>query len=195
LESITISGTEDILGRSKPDAVLDHLVTERIRAAEPYLSLKKSLQGDAPFTLGLLDGSLLMSAPLFKENGGLNFYAPRDRAFVRDVLDAVQAGYLNDMRAVVEVAGEPPAQRRTALAELSAQATVRAGDDKGDPVETMVEMLEYSHALEATRDDQHLANEQVLLAAAAVLSIKFQSGSFPATLPGRRRWMFSKRGL
>ena len=187
VDAITLSGMKNILYLAGPDAAVDTQVRQAIAAARPRLSLKYALLGEAAITfatLGPLDkmGAAQFStafAPGTHTNASLPV-TPQERHFVHDFLSAAEAQYLSRMLPLIAAADLSGPTRRAAFAanERSDPYTqslnpVMALDAIFTPTFTQVEQ----------KDDFIHAQEQVTMAAAAVLAARAGTGAFPESLP------------
>jgi hypothetical protein len=184
VEATTMAGLRDILGRSKPNAGIGRIIISAVASARSERSLNEALQGDP------------VSDPLARGDLGKEFTAgsatdqskmvlgPADYEFFEDLVDAGEARYVNSLNAAVEAAGEPPMQRRVDIARLDSRSDSLSKRFPDDPL-TVLFGGALDYRLLVKHDDVMAAREQVLLAAATVLSDKARTGVFPRELPGR----------
>jgi hypothetical protein len=204
MESITLSGMDDVLYLAGPNQDVDRKVLDAVRSARPVLSLKGALKGDVAETLksadalregspgdfedmisGAVDGASPKSRP----------FTPEERRFAVNILDAAEARYLATMRTMIADAGLPSAQRRIRFQEIAKGWDAEDKAMPNDPVEAMASMLQSVFVKSADLDDKQIANEEVTMAAAAILAEKARTGRFPAALPGNFPDPFSGKPL
>ena len=166
---------------------------QAIQAARPVLPLKSDVAGETAHQLsflGVIRGaspteplSLLQqnaTTPPSSQTVKIKVYTPDERRFVDNLLDASEAYYLSQMRQLVAATNQAPAVRRAAFAGIAATGSVN------NPVEALGNyFLQPSlYPKQAAHEDQRVAQEEITLAAAAVLAAKARTGAFPDALPG-----------
>ena len=191
-ESITLSGMRGILDMSGPNAAVDAQVRQAIETNRPQLSLHYALTGEIVTQAIDLrqmqkalnkDGLRAMAAaftgnadPLLKR---LTPGTPADRQFAQDWLDASEAIILSRMHSLLAASDLTPIPRRQAFAQdASAQAAAPPSaltllPNLFLPVFTQVE----------NNETRRVAQEEVVLAGAAVLASRAKTGAFPEMLP------------
>lgn len=193
MESITLSGMDDVLYLAGPNRDVDRKVLDAVRSARPVLSLKDALKGDVAGTLKAADALRKGSPDDFEGMiaGSADDvpaksrpFTPEERRFAVNILDAAEARYLATMRTMIADAGLPSAARRIRFRELEKEWEARDKAMPNDPVEAMASMLQSVFVKSADLDDRRIANEEVTMAAAALLAEKARTGRFPAALPG-----------
>ncbi|MBV9851838.1 MAG: hypothetical protein JO250_19395 [Armatimonadetes bacterium] len=198
IEAITLGSMKDILYLAGPNAAVDAQVQQTIPAARPVLSLKRALTGEVSYSLAQIEkmrsaspAELASLAQAATDPSGnppqvkIKTFTPEERRFVNNLLDAVEAEYLSQMRRLVSAADAPGPARRAVFA--SVQATF---PDPTNPVHTLNPTTQWNQILlpvfgRMDENDNRLhAQEQVTMAGAALLAEKGRTGAFPAALPG-----------
>ena len=188
MDAIALGGMKNILYLAGPNAAVDAQVQQAVAQHRPPLSLHDALAGDVPIALANLDlvrqdearglAELLTTQDSPPKPVSLS---PADKRFADDVVDAAEAKYLHVMRSLVAAGDLPPLARRAAFAQI-AQAQGAAGSD--DPVSAVSGLILSVSAQLNDHDDRRLAQEEVIIAGAAVLAQKARTGTFPESLPG-----------
>jgi hypothetical protein len=193
MESITLSGMDDVLYLAGPNEDVDRKVQDAVRSARPVLSLKSALKGDVAETLKAADALREGSPGDFEDmiSGAIDGaspksrpFTPEERRFAVDILDAAEARYLATMRTMIADAGLPSAQRRIRFQEIAKEWDAEDRATPNNPVTAMAATLQSVFVKSADLDDKQIANEEVTMAAAAILAEKARTGQFPAALPG-----------
>lgn len=186
MDAITTSGMQDILTLAGPNAAVDAQVAQAVtdKAARP--SLRRALSGETALgnaSFSLLRrggpaalGSLLSDAPTAPH---LAAFTPSERRFYANLLDASEADYLHEMRAVIPLTDTPDAaaafarasrEAQTPTGDLAQDVARRLSPFQSDPLNDLPVRSAVSRAI--TR------------AAAAVLAERAKIGSYPNALPG-----------
>lgn len=204
MESITLSGMDDVLYLAGPNQDVNQKVLDAVRSVRPVLSLKDALKGDVAETLKDADmlrtGSPSDFANIssgFTTNESVKFrpFTPEERRFAVNILDAAEARYLATMRTMIADAGLPSAQRRIRFQQMAAKQEAGGKTVLENPVDSIAAMLQSVAAKSGDLDDRVKANEEVTMAAAALLAEKARTGRFPAALPGNFPDPFSGKPL
>ena len=203
LDSITLSGMQDILGLAGPNADVAHQVQTEVTAHQHDISLRHALSGE--MAIGDAEFSLLRSAKPAEFASVVGWSAggsaetpaksvtltPAEQQFLHNLLDAAEADYLHQMRGLIEAADRSPLERHAAFARLAERS---ASDRASNPVQGLSLIVNPVQATDAimlsvsgTTDQQDRRSQaqfEVTLAAAALLAARAASGTFPETLPG-----------
>lgn len=195
-EAITLSGMQSILTLAGPNAAVDADVRRAVAGSCPQLFLRETLRAEpatmAPVFIQLHRGqgqgiAWLSSAMSGLSDGGKmpvvrSRNAPvsaAEQKIVSDAIDSQQASYLVDMRHLIAGMDGPEADRRSAIEFVMNPS---AEDVKGG-IRTLSFTL-MPDVLKLDDDEKRIhAREAVTLAAAALLSAKAKTGTYPDTLP------------
>ncbi len=186
MDDIATSGMQGILTLAGPSADVDAQVSQAVTDHGAHLSLGAALRGEpakveAVFALVRRGGP----AALPQVVGGSDarpskgVVAPQTRRFYADLLDAAEADYLHQMRAVIHAADTQSASAAFALAVREQHTPAN------DPVQQFTHLLwpfQYD-TLNALPQRAATARE-ITQAAAAVLAQRAKTGTYPETLPG-----------
>ena len=192
IDAITLSGMRDILYLSEPNANVSAQVQQAIQAARPVLSLKSTFVGEAAYSLSTrekLRSSTSADLIAIAQQDVYPFkfawltktktLTPVERQFLGNLQDAVEAQYLSQARRLMDVADQSPPARRAAFAAFD--STTIPPDD---PVIGLSDELCSLAVKIEEHDDQRIAGEEVILAAASALAVKARTGAFPDALLG-----------
>lgn len=207
VDAITDNGLQGILYMAGPNVALESQVQQSIQSASPDLSLRQALIGQVaedlpefdqfrtatPHSLAVLLAEPGTTPPKVSDTS----FSPKEKAFLHHLADASEAVYLHQMQQLIAAAALPQAQRHVLFNTLQNSSDVAPNDPVGlvDPLHETSQILtpEFGTLDQvASRND---AREQVLLAAAAVLAAKAQTGKFPDTVPGNFTDPFSGKPL
>ncbi|MCW3058190.1 MAG: hypothetical protein JWQ02_11 [Capsulimonas sp.] len=194
IENIALSGMRQILLRTGPDIKANRQVAQELRASLPNLSLKAALTGDLRthhleleklrrgsdseidrFIRQDYDSDTKVSAPPL---------TAEDKKVALNLIDASEARFIRDLRKLIAAADKPISFRRRTFLEV-----MQASPDDAGPLGRLNQFHTIGAMFSTTslpwdQSDTLLhANEQVTLAAAAILETKAQTGQYPATLP------------
>lgn len=185
INAITDSGMQDILTLAGPNADVDAQVGQAVTEGSARLSLRRGLSGEA--ALGDASFSLLRRGGPAALGSFLNdtpappraaAFTPQERHFYANLLDAAEANYLHQMRALVHKAGTPG---EAAFARAGREAQTPAGDLTQDVVQQFLPLqFDTLNAL----PEQDTVSRAIIRAAAAVLAARARTGAYPAVLPG-----------
>lgn len=190
IDAITVSGLQDILEKSGPDAALDTRISADILAL-PLLSLVSTLSGshaeaDTEFAMIRQDSSGRLAqvfphdSPFFVDHPTPPRFTPTEQAQLGLLVDAAEADYLHQLRLLVAAADLPGAARHLVFEAAAA----RAKANRTDPIEALSDLLNPASELDLGQDaDRVTARRSVVAAGAAVLATKAQAGAFPSALP------------
>ena len=191
-EAITLRGMQNLLDQAGPDAAVAEAVRQAVQTDRPRLSLRYALTGEVATQAvafrqmheGLNKSglpavaALLVNAndPILKR---LTPGTPADRRLAGDWLDASEAIILTRMDSLLAAADLTPAPRRQAFArDAAAQAA-------GPPsvLTLLPDMLLPVFAKVEGNETRRVAQEEVTLAAAALVAARAKAGAFPDALP------------
>jgi len=188
IDAITESGMQDILTLAGPNAGVDAQVGQALTDRDARLSLRHALSGEVALGdagLSLLRrggpaalGGLVGDAPDPPRPAAAAFTL-QERRFFANLLDAAEADYIHQMRAVIRLADRP------GEAAAFARASREAQTPSGDLVQEVARRL--SPLQFDTLNDlpvRAAASRQITRAAAAVLAERAKTGVYPASLPG-----------
>jgi len=196
METITLSGMKDILYFAGPNEDIDNHIGAAIHSARPVMSLKESLTGEVAEELKSLNilrtaspDAVAANVSLDQNTGGKPPksppFTPAEREFIIKILDASQARFLAGARAIIASADLPATQRRARFAQLAGayKAKTEEQNSHPNPVDAMSVAILAVLAESDKSDDRRSADEEVTMAAAAILASKAHTGQFPAALP------------
>lgn len=187
MDAIATSGMGDILTLAGPNADVAALVTQAITERGAHLSLRRGLSGeialqDAEFALLRRDDARGLQI-LFDNSVPISSlprarFTPDERQAYLNLLDAAEADLISRMRRGVAAADTPAGDAAFAQATRDATAQtsepVRMVSDKLSPLQFgMLNVLPARGA----------ASRAVVQAAAAVLSQRAKTGTYPDALP------------
>jgi len=191
-EAITLRGMQNILDQAGPNAAVAKSVRQAILSNRPHLSLRYGLTGEVVLQdtgirqmRAALDkeGLRVMAAafqppndPILKR---LTPGAPADRRLAADWLDASEAIILTRMGGLLAAADLTPVPRRQAFAQ---DAAAQAAAPKS-VLTLLPDILLPLFAGVQENETRRVAQEEVTLAAAAILAARAKSGAFPDALP------------
>jgi hypothetical protein len=193
LEDIALAGLQETMATAGPNAAVDTQVSQTIQDPMPILSLKRALTSEVALGVSELDTARNGTPSDFAEltappgvpvppNAAPKTFTPADRVFVTNLVDATEAAYLTRMQALIAAVNTP--QQDTAFTTL--QKTFSDSSDPTvmlDPLHILLGIVTTFGPLRVV-DDKQRADEQVTLAAAAILDTKARTGAFPTNLPG-----------
>ena len=190
-EAITLNGMRGILIQAGPNAAVDAQVRQAIEAHRPRLSLRYALTGEVviqTIDLGQMHEALDKDglrgmATVFLGNDDLllKHLTPgtsADRRFAQNWLDANEAIILTRMHSLIADADLTPIPRRQAFAQEAAQADVPP-----TVLTFLSSVLLPAFAKVEGNETRRVAQEEVALAAAAILAQRAKTGAFLETLP------------
>ena len=191
-ESLALRGMQNTLDQAGPNAAVAEAVRQAILSNRPHLSLRYGLTGEVVLQdtgirqmRAALDkeGLRVMAAafqppndPILKR---LTPGAPADRRLAADWLDASEAIILTRMGGLLAAADLTPVPRRQAFAQ---DAAAQAAAPKS-VLTLLPDILLPLFAGVQESETRRVAQEEVTLAAAAVLAARAKAGAFPAALP------------
>ena len=190
-ESITLNGMRGILTQAGPNAVVDAQVRSAIETHRSRLSLRYGLTGevgvqaiqmkqmrDALKKDGVPGVAALFSNnrdPLSKSSGP---GSPADRRFAQNWLDATEAILLTRMHSLLAAADLTPAPRRQAFAQDAALS-----EAPPTILTFLPSILLPMFTKVENNETRRITQEEVAIAAAALLVQRAKAGAFSATLP------------
>jgi|GEM_PF-1517886 len=191
-ESLALRGMQNTLDQAGPNAAVAEAVRQAILSNRPHLSLRYGLTGEVVLQdtgirqmRAALDkeGLRVMAAafqppndPILKR---LTPGAPADRRLAADWLDASEAIILTRMGGLLAAADLTPVPRRQAFAQ---DAAAQAAAPKS-VLTLLPDILLPLFAGVQENETRRVAQEEVTLAAAAILAARAKSGAFPDALP------------
>ena len=199
IEAITLSGMRNILTLAGPNAAVDNQVYDTVAAQRSRLSLKKALSGEVAISLAEMDHfrtarptdivslftePMSSAAPTVSRPDN---YSLTERRFLNKLLDAAEAEDIRRMRPVIAAADQAPSARRAAFAPIPGGfQDPAAGSDPPLPLSPIEAFLSRTYPAVGDLDQydsRRLALEQIVLAAAALLSARARAGAYPPSLP------------
>jgi hypothetical protein len=193
MENIALSGLQDTLAIAGPNDAVDTQVNKTIQDAMPISSLKRALTSEVALGVSELDTARNGTPSDFAEltapagvpvppNAAPKTFTPAERVFVTNLVDATEAAYLTRMQALITAVNTP--NQDAAFAAMQ-KAFKDASDPTValDPLRVLLGIVTAFGPLRVV-DDKQRADEQVTLAAAAILDTKARTGAFPTNLPG-----------
>ncbi|MDQ2687932.1 MAG: hypothetical protein M3Y28_08715 [Armatimonadota bacterium] len=200
IDAITLAGLSNILAMAGPNPAVDEQIRQTIAAPDSRVSMKKALAGEVAVTLKTIDYCRAIQKPsdlvsLLGMGSGsaapppsAGNYSPDERRFLNKMLDAAGAEDIRRMHPLIAAADQPPFARRAAFApykDVSLENSYSNDQTKQvDPVRALLGALAPVWSDVNQSDTRLNAQEQVLMAAATVLSARARTGAFPARLPG-----------
>lgn len=190
-EAITLSNMRSILWMAGPNAAVDRQVQEAVAKHRPHVSLHDSLATDVPFSLYYFEHArkggpqesakfLGMELEVDTDKGSTipdkQFLSPEDGPLLANLLAAQEAGFIHHIRLLVRAAALPPLERHR-------QFTLLSAPEPDSPASWWSNTFDYLSGLDDIDNRMH-ADEEVTMAAAAILSIRGETGAFPTQLPG-----------
>jgi hypothetical protein len=193
LEDIALAGLQETLATAGPNAAVDTQVSQTIQDPMPILSLKRALTSEIALGVSELDTARNGTPSDFAEltapagvpvppNAAPKTFTPAERVFVTNLVDATEAAYLTRMQALI-------ADVNTPNQDVAFAAMQKSFNDSSDPMvaldplHVLLGIVTVFGPLQVV-DNKQRADEQVTLAAAAVLDAKARNGAFPTTLAG-----------
>lgn len=198
-ENIALSGMKDILYLAGPkEPGVDVQVARAVALHHSRISLRDSLRGETAFAMAQME-PLRREGPKEvaetintddKPESGvpLNALTPAESRFFNHLVDAQAARLLHLMRCLIAVADKPEPIRRAVFAQAG-------NEDSENPIEDLAGFTMPIYGTTDQRESSRRAQEQVVLAGAAILQRRAQTGQFPVRLPGRFIDPFTGRSL
>jgi hypothetical protein len=202
IDTIALDGFEKILCHAQPNAALSRQVTDYVLKNPETHIFKRSLQGQAATYFSQM-------APEYGSNQNDATLPDEDKLFQDNLIYAASARYLYLLAKAAKVSDEAPAFRRRDLAKISQmyisepsawaerlrQTNVTNDTNFGeDPIAAFsfpAEMFD----IDEDHIDTLTARRNELLAGAAVLTVKAETGSYPRRLPGNFTDPYSGKSL
>jgi hypothetical protein len=190
-ESITLNGIRGILTQAGPNALVDAQVRSAIEAHRSRLSLRYGLTGE----VGVQAIQIKQMGDALKKDGVLGVAAlfadkrnppskssgpgsPADRRFAQNWLDATEAIILTRMHSLLAAADLTPTPRRQAFVQDAA-----LGNAPATVLTLLPNMILPVFTQVENNETRRVTQEEVAIAAAALLNQRVKAGAFPATLP------------
>lgn len=191
-DSVALSGMQSILAIAGPDRTADAEVQRVVAADHARLSLRRAMAGETGFGFTCLlqmhraEGQGVSAALTAGGFGSGDAHkamtTAAEKQNLHNLIDAWQADYLAHIRPLVLAGDLPPAARRTAFATASRRLDQ---EQQQDTSPTHLVSLILLPVFDRIDENETRCQTRTILtqAAASLLALKAQTGTFPAALP------------